>query len=66
MVLFYSVRGEEKCEIDNKKKKKIFPPFGIFFDYFWSLVCRKRLLGSVTELRRRSRKEKKVILRKRC
>ena len=34
MVLFYSVRGEEKCEIDYIKKKKIFPPFGIFFDYF--------------------------------
>ena len=43
MVLFFSVRGEGKCEIDYiKKKKKIFPPFGIFFDYFWSLVCRKR------------------------
>ena len=25
-----------------KKSKKIFPPFGRFFDYFWSLVCRKR------------------------
>ena len=24
MVLFYSVRGEEKCEIDYKKKKKKF------------------------------------------
>ena len=24
MVLFYSVRGEEKGEIDYKKKKKIF------------------------------------------
>ena len=42
MVLFFSVRGEEKCEIDYKKKKKNFPPFGRFFDYFWSLVIRKR------------------------
>ena len=24
MVLFFSVRGEGKCEIDYKKKKKIF------------------------------------------
>ena len=24
MVLFFSVRGEEKCEIDCKKKKKFF------------------------------------------
>ena len=49
-----------------KKSKKIFPPFGRFFDYFWSLVCRKRCLGSVSGVRRRSREQKKVILRKRC
>ena len=49
-----------------KKRKKNFPPFGRFFDYFWSLVCRKRSLGSVSGVRRRSREEKKVILRKRC
>ena len=48
-----------------KKGKKIFPPFGRFFDHFWSLVCRKRL-GSVSGVRRRSREEKNVILRKRC
>ena len=36
------VRGEGKCEKIIKKSKKIFPPFGRFFDYFWSLVCRKR------------------------
>ena len=45
-----------------KKKKTFFPPFGRFFDHFWSLVCRKRLLGSVSGVSRRSREEKNVIL----
>ena len=49
-----------------KKSKNIFLPFGRFFDYFWSLVCRKRSLGSVPGIRRRNREQKKVILRKRC
>ena len=49
-----------------RKRKKIVPPFGKFFDHFWSLVRRKRLLGSVSEVRRRSREGKKVILRQRC
>ena len=39
----YFRKGREK----NVKKlimksKKIFPPLERFFDYFWSLVCRKR------------------------
>ena len=35
MVLFFSVRGEGKCEIDNKKKKKIFfSPLGSFLTIF--------------------------------
>ena len=38
MVLFISVRGEGKCEINDKKRKKKCPPFGGFFDSFWSLV----------------------------
>ena len=43
MVLFISVRGEGKCEInDKKKKKKFFSPLGMIFDHFWSLLCRKR------------------------
>ena len=67
MVLFLSVRGEGKCEINYKtKEKKNFPSFGRFFDHFWSLVCRKRCLGNVSGVRRRSTKQKKVILRKRC
>ena len=41
MVLFFSVKGEKKCEKNYKKRKKIFPPFGGFFDHFWSLVSRK-------------------------
>ena len=49
-----------------KKRKKFFPPFGRLFNYFWWLVSRKRLLGSVSGVRRRSREQKKVILRKRC
>ena len=42
MVLFISVRGEGKCEMNYKKTKKNFPPLGRFFDHFWSLVYRKR------------------------
>ena len=34
MVLFYSVRGEEKCEIDYKKKKSIFLLSGDFLTIF--------------------------------
>ena len=28
MVLFFSVRGEGKCEIDYKKKENFFSPLG--------------------------------------
>ena len=34
MVLFFSVRGEEKCEISIKKKKFFFSPLGSFFTIF--------------------------------
>ena len=34
MVLFFSVRGEGKCEIDNKKKKFFFSPLGSFLTNF--------------------------------
>ena len=34
MVLFFSVRGEGKCEIDYKKKKKFFSPVGSFLTNF--------------------------------
>ena len=34
MVLFFSVRGEGKCEINKKKKKNFFFPFGRFFAIF--------------------------------
>ena len=30
MVLFFSVRGEVKCEIDYKKKENVFSPLGSF------------------------------------
>ena len=67
MVLFISVRGEEKSEINyKKKKKKFFLLLAVFLTIFWSLVCRKRLLGSVSGVRRTSREKKKVILRSRC
>ena len=42
MVLFISVRGEGKCEIDYKKKKIFFSLFRELFNYFWWLVYRKR------------------------
>ena len=61
MVLFFSVRGEGKCEIDYKKKEIFFFSFRELFNYFWWLVCRKRLLGSVSGVSRRSREEKNVI-----
>ena len=32
MVLFFSVRGEGKCEIDYKKKGKFFLSFREFFN----------------------------------
>ena len=41
MVLFFSVRGEGKCEIDYKKRKFFFSLREVF-DHFWSLVSRKR------------------------
>ena len=63
MVLFFSVRGEGKCEIVFKKKKNFFS-FRELFNYFWWLVCRKRRLGSVSGVRRRSREQKQAILRK--
>ena len=46
------------------KKKLFFPLLGRFFDHFWSLVCRKRRLGSFSGVRRRSREEKKSNLKK--
>ena len=42
MVLFFSVRGEGKCEIDYKKKKNFFFSFRELYHCFWRLVCRKR------------------------
>ena len=34
MVLFLSVRGEGKCEINYKKKENFFSPLGRFFTIF--------------------------------
>ena len=34
MVLFFSVRGEGKCEIDLKKKKNFFSPLLSFLTNF--------------------------------
>ena len=62
MVLFFSVIGEEKYEINLKKKKIFFFSFRELFHYFWSLASRKRSLGSVSGVRRRRREPKKVIL----
>ena len=41
MVLFFSVRGEEKCEIDYKKKKKFFSAFGSFLTIFGAYFAGK-------------------------
>ena len=59
MVLFFSVTGEGKCEMIYKKKIIYYCPLGSFFDHFWSLVCRKRWLTSVSGIKRRSREQKK-------
>ena len=64
MVLFFSVRAEGKCEINYKKKKFFFISFTKLFHYFWSLVCRKRSLGSVSGVRRKSREQKKRNFKK--
>ena len=34
MVLFFSIRGEGKFEIDYKKKKFFFSPLGSFLTFF--------------------------------
>ena len=35
MVLFFSVRGEEKCEIDFKKEENFFFSFRDLFNDYW-------------------------------
>ena len=65
-MFFFFRKGRGKCEINYKKKKIFFLSFRKLFHYFWSLVCRKRSLGSVSVVTRRSREQKKGILRKRC
>ena len=62
MVLFFSVRGEGKNEIDYKKKENFCFSFRELCNYFWWLVYRKRCLGSVSGVRRRSREKKNVIV----
>ena len=42
MVLFFSVSGEGKCEIDYNKKENFFFSFRELINYFGWLVCRKR------------------------
>ena len=34
MVLFFSVRGKLKCEIDYKEKENFFSPLGSFLNNF--------------------------------
>ena len=51
------IRGDGKYEINYLKKKSSFPLQGAF-SLFFTEICRKRLLGSVSEVRRRSREQK--------
>ena len=44
MVLFIYVRTEGKSEINYKKKKKTFPPFGRFFDHFVVVSLPKKMI----------------------
>ena len=67
MVLFFLVRGEEKCEIYYKKQKIYFCPFWELFRPFLVVrlpekMIRKYFGGNEKEWR----KKKHVILRKRC
>ena len=48
----------------RKKKEIFFLSFRELFHLFWSLVCRKRWLGSVLGVRRRSREQKKSNFKK--
>ena len=41
MALFFSVRGEGKCEIDYKKKENFFSPLGSFLTNFGGLFAGK-------------------------
>ena len=41
MVLFFSVRGEGKYEINYKKKTNFFSPLGSFFTIFGRLFAGK-------------------------
>ena len=66
MVLFFSVRGEGKYEKNYKKRKKNFSSFRGVFGPFLVASFPEKLLGSVSGVRRRSREEKNVVLRKRC
>ena len=59
MVLFFSVRGEGKCEIIYKKENLFLSFRELFFNHFWLLFCQKRWLRSVSGVRRRSREQKK-------
>ena len=43
MVLFFSVRGEGKCEIDYKKKKIFFSPLESFFTIFSGCLPEKMI-----------------------
>ena len=44
MVLFSSVRGEGKCEMNYKKKKKNFSPLGSFFLPFLVVILPEKMI----------------------
>ena len=66
MVLFFSVRGEGKCEINYKKKKKKISYFRDVFLSFLVVSLPEKMIRKYFGVRRRSRDKKNVILRKRC
>ena len=65
MVLFFSIRGEEKCEINYKKQKIFFFLFVSFLDHFWSFVSEKMIRkcfgGNEKEWRKRKILKKNVL-----
>ena len=59
MVLFFSVRGKGKSEINYKKKKNYFLFSGAFFLLFLVVRLPEKMIRKCSGLRRRSREEKK-------
>ena len=66
MVLFFSIRGEGKCEKKYKKRKKIFSSFREVFSPFLVRSLPEKMIRKCFGGKEKESREKNVILRKRC